>query len=145
MVPQPMLTPPPHFGEAIALSRAALSTTARPGEALTALLTWTALAQPARDFTVFVHVLDAAGNLVAQLDQPPLAGFAPTRLWQPGMTLVDQLAVPLPEELPEGEYTVRVGLYSAEGRLPVTREGAPAGDAVKLGTVTVRCCPARLP
>jgi len=141
----PMLTPPPHFGAAIALSRAALSTTARPGEALTALLTWTALAQPARDYTVFVHVLDAAGNLVAQLDQPPLAGFAPTQLWQPGMTLVDQLAVPLPEELPEGEYTVRIGLYSAEGRLPVTREGAPAGDAIELGTVMVRCCPARLP
>ena len=53
--------------------------------------------------------------------------------------------LPLPEELPEGEYTVHLGLYRAEGRLPVTRAGAPAGDAVELGTVTVRCCPARLP
>ena len=142
----PALTPAPHFGETIALTRAALSSTARPGGNLDLLLVWSALAQPDHDYTVFVHVLDAAGNLVAQLDRPPLAGFAPTHLWQPGMNLADLISVPLPEELADGEYSVRVGLYTAEdGRLPVTQEDAPAGDAVTIGAVDLRCCPARLP
>jgi hypothetical protein len=141
----PVLTPAPRFGDAVALTGAALSGTVQPGAALDLLLTWMALAQPERDYTVFVHVLDAADNLVAQQDLPPLAGFAPTHLWQPGMTVEDQIAVPLPEDLPEGAYSVRVGLYTADGRLPVTLEGAPADDAVTLGSVDVRCCPARLP
>jgi hypothetical protein len=141
----PALNPPPNFGDAIALTRAALSSTVRPGGNLDLLLVWTALAQPARDYTVFIHVLDAAGNLVAQLDRPPLAGFAPTHLWQPGMNLAEQIAIPLPEELPDGAYSVRAGLYNADGRLLVTSDGAPAGDAVDLGAFDVRCCPARLP
>ena len=74
-------------------------------------LYWQALRQPAADYTTFVHLRDAAGNTVAQKDQPPLNGAYPSSLWEPGEVIADEITVPLPSDLPPGDYTVVVGLY----------------------------------
>ncbi len=63
------------------------------------------------DYTIFVHVRDQAGEIVAQLDQPPLAGQYPTTLWQLGEIIPDRKVVLLPDTLPLADYTIFVGLY----------------------------------
>lgn len=97
---------------------------ARAGEPLRLTLHWRALARPDRSYTVFVHVLDAQGRLVAQRDSPPRGGVAPTDLWLPGDSLADEYVVDLPAGLPYGRYSLKVGLYN-----PVSGQRLPAVDA----------------
>ena len=108
------------------------------GDMLNVTLFWRASAAMARDYTVFVHLLDANGNVVAQHDgQPTWQLPIPTDTWQPGETLRDSHPIPLPENLPPGTYQLRVGVYFWQTleRLPVVENGAPVGDSVLLGTV----------
>jgi hypothetical protein len=88
-------------------------------------LFWRADTVPQDDYTVFVHLLNTAGELVAQADAPPVAGAYPTSLWDPGESIADRHPLPA---LPFGRYTVRIGLYRAAtgDRLPV--DGSPDGS-----------------
>ncbi|MDX1522340.1 MAG: hypothetical protein R3264_11990, partial [Anaerolineae bacterium] len=63
------------------------------------------------DYTTFVHLRDESGVVVAQKDQPPLNGAYPTSLWDPGEVIADNIVISLPEELPQGEYKLIVGMY----------------------------------
>lgn len=119
---------PPHLGST-------------PGNQLTLNLEWRADAKPARDYTVFVHLEDAAGKVVKQQDNPPVDGDYPTRLWDSGERVIDTFTIPL-QGLPAGEYKVLVGLYDSETleRLPVTdANGNPQpNSAAQLGTLTIQ-------
>ena len=111
--------------------------TATPGAPVTLQFQWDALTTPAADYTLFVHVVDAAGTLVAQQDQPPLGGFAPTHTWQPGQRIADTVTLTLPPDLAPGNYTVRAGLYTGDARLPVSQGGAVVGDFAVVGEIVV--------
>ncbi|NLF00677.1 MAG: hypothetical protein GX601_06830 [Anaerolineales bacterium] len=69
-------------------------------------------------YTVFVHLLDAEGQLVAAGDGPPRAGAMPTDYWRAGDVIVDRHRIPLAAPLPSGTYYVGVGFYDAVQRLP---------------------------
>ncbi len=103
-------------------------------------LIWQAEEQPAADYTVFVHVLRPDGTCcVWQSDAMPRGGAYPTTRWRPGEVVVDPYAIVLPADLPPGEYAIEVGLYLAETgqRLPAFIDGAPVGDAVRLGLLAL--------
>jgi len=57
---------------------------------------------------IFVHIRDAAQNLIAQADGPALGGMVPPWIWQSGDRIEDVRHIILPEDA--GPYTVRVGL-----------------------------------
>ncbi len=80
-------------------------------------LYWQPTTIPATDYTVFVHILNSAGNLAAQADSPPAAGAYPTSLWDPGEIIADERPLP---DLPPGRYTLYAGLYRPDTgeRLP---------------------------
>ena len=82
---------------------------------------WTASALVGHAYTAFVHLLDAAGHLVAQNDAPPLAGHFPTTAWRSGDTIPDSHTITLPPDLPPGQYHLEFGLYDSQTqvRLPV--------------------------
>jgi len=109
------------------------------GEVLPVTLYWQGLSPMREDYTVFVHLTDAAGKVVAQHDGYPLGGSYPTSDWPVSVTLADRVEVPIPPELPPGEYALKTGMYllSTLKRLPVAG-GASGEDAVVLGTVTVK-------
>lgn len=101
----------------------------RPADdTLTVLLAWQAMAPAPLDYTAFVHVLDAAGTLIAQTDRPP-AGY-PTRDWRPGEMVIDHFEVALPADLAPGEYRLETGFYD-----PATV--ARLGDAAGLGVLSL--------
>ncbi len=101
---------------------------------LTIVLRWKPAAPLPVNYTVFVHLVDAAGNTVAQHDGQPRWLFEnlATR-WQVGQSVLDAHSIVAP--LPPGNYRVRVGLYDWQtlARLPLT-DGA---DSVELGTIKI--------
>jgi hypothetical protein len=122
------------FGDSIALSGFDLQV----NDALNLVLYWESLAPAAEDYDVFVHLVDSAGNIVAQVDRQPLSGLAATSVWQPGDLVRDPYTIPLTADFAPGSYQVEVGVYQREKgeRLPVS--GAPAPDgALLLGSVTL--------
>ena len=112
----------------------------RSGDTLTVTLFWRASAAMAKNYTVFVHLLNADGAVVAQHDgQPTWQLPVPTGTWQPGETLRDSHPIALPADLPPGEYRLRVGVYflPTMERLPVLENGVVTGDSVALGSVRI--------
>ena len=83
------------------------------------------------DYFIFVHVLNAAGQTVAQRDAPPWQGRFPTSSWRPGTLIVDVNDLPLPSDLPPGDYTLVVGMFDpATGAHPPAQvDGRPASDS----------------
>ena len=89
-------------------------------------LRWKAQQNGQRDYTVFVQALDAGGSLVAQVDQQPQGGRAPTPTWLGGDEIVDSITFP---QLPDSWRQIIVGLYDETGqRLPLA--GPMGGDHV---------------
>lgn len=69
---------------------------------------WGAARAPQRDLSVFVHLLDAAGNILAQADQSaPVYGWRPLTSWQAGEIVRDIYALPRDENA----AAIRFGLY----------------------------------
>ena len=128
-----------NFGDNVVLMGHALAPeTGASGPTWRVTLYWQALSQMSQDYTVFLHLLDDTGKLVAQVDEEPLEGQYPTSLWARGEQLKDVHLLPLPANVPSGSYQIAVGLYLWETgeRLLVTSAGSSA-DAFSLGTVTV--------
>jgi hypothetical protein len=106
----------------------------RAGGLLTIISTWEAKSRPAGNLHLFFHVLDSAGQLVAQDD------FAPhlPESWDGGRW-DEMAAIRLPEGLPSGAYWVVAGWYAYPegGRLP--RLSPPDGliDQILLTILTV--------
>lgn len=127
------------FGEEIGLEDAQLTPQKLPtGQIeLSIDLNLQALAKPAHDYTVFVHLVDGAGNQVAGNDQPLTNGYYPSDLWDPGERIVHEHRLAVPFGLRPGTYALRVGLYDPESntRLAVSDGGGAKQtlDEVDLG------------
>lgn len=129
-----------HLGDAIVLDGFNLpARTFAPGDIAPLQLNWTAAAPVAQRYKVFVHLLDAGGQLAAQNDSEPGSGFLPADAWQPsGDPIRDLHGVYLPPNLPAGNYTLWVGLYDFAGtRLPIRQNGADVGDALLLTPIEI--------
>jgi hypothetical protein len=110
----------------------------KPGDVL-GLRTFWSVEQPfGQDFYIFVHVLDANGNRVAQRDTPPWQGRFPTSSWRAGTLVVDVNDVALPEGLAPGEYTVAIGMFDpASGARPPTSLDGRLLDRVPVAVIRV--------
>ena len=115
----------PVYLRAVAPSLVQISLEPEPADAVTALdaaevsvycddsrimlnVTWVAPSTPTEDLSVFVHLLDAGGALLAQADQSaPVYGWRPLTSWMPGEAVRDVYA--LPRQL--GAASIRFGLY----------------------------------
>jgi hypothetical protein len=98
-------------------------------------LTWRPLRPAGNGLHTFVQAVDGQGQLLADWDGVPHAGFAPSAGWAPGEPVTDQVALELPRGTPAGAARILVGLYDpATGK----RFRTPAGaDAVEVATLTL--------
>ncbi len=86
-------------------------------------LYWEASSAPGQDYTVFVHLLDATGERIAQSDAQPMKGECPTSLWQSGEGYADRHTIEVTGIGAGGPYKLSVGLYFLE-----TGERLPPGQ-----------------
>ena len=119
------------FGDAIELSGWGAGFAGRPDGPLLVELRWRVARPPGENYTVFAHLIDAAGQRVGQHDGEPELGLSPTGGWRVGQEVVDRFALPRPERAAAGPYQLQVGLYRGERRLPV----GPGQDVVVLGPI----------
>jgi hypothetical protein len=84
-------------------------------------LYWRTSAPVTEDYSVFLHLLDSEGQLIAQHDGRPLYGHLPTGHWLPGDVIPDRHRLSLPADLPTARYRLIAGMYMLETleRLPV--------------------------
>jgi serine/threonine protein kinase len=112
--------------------------TFRPGDTIQVTLYWKPLHTTSVPYIVFVHVISAGGNLVAQQDVEP---SVPTTDW--GTSVVEDLhRFNLPGSLPAGTYQLRTGLYrqgQPSVRLPVVDAGLTTveSDSILITEITV--------
>ena len=113
---------------------------AHPGQGFAFHLYWQAEAATATDYQVFNHLLDAEGNLVAQIDGPPL----PDPLLRRGTSGWDdseeilysrEYVLTLPEDLAPGEYSLVTGFYRRDsGQRLLTPTGE---DSLYVTTISI--------
>lgn len=109
------------FGETLKLLGYETNGDVSPGQSLELLTLWHVQQVPAVSLKIFVHLLDGDGEIVAQHDGlDVLSG---------GLMAGDELAqlhaIQLPDNLPDGNYALQLGVYEAEtgARLPVDQTG----------------------
>jgi 4-amino-4-deoxy-L-arabinose transferase-like glycosyltransferase len=85
--------------------------TVAPGEELILTLVWQPKSEPVAPLVRFVHLLGAEGRPLAQQDGAPCAGECPAPSWLVDEILVDPVRLPLPADLPSGDYRLVTGWY----------------------------------
>lgn len=101
------------FGEGIGLQTPQLTLSQDTAELC---LSWIARGTTAADLQVFVHVVDADGNLLTQADHTPRAGQYPTDVWVAGELIEDCVSFALPEA---EDWQIQLGLYDLASALRV--------------------------
>ncbi len=112
-----------------------------PGDKLPITLYYQAMVPFGIDYTVFVHLVDTEGNIIAQQDTYPGMGRYPTTLWEPGETIGDTFYLSVPDWAPvPGTGTFEAGFYDRETQLRllvVGEDGQVTGDSVWFDRVQI--------
>jgi hypothetical protein len=103
----------------------------RPGDRVHLMLVWHPKMALAKDYKVFVHLVGDNAHPLAQWDGYPCFNLGRTSQWVPGALITDHLLLPIPDELPPGQYRLLAGMYeeSSGERL--------GGWALEIGRITV--------
>lgn len=124
------------YSDKIELAGYTLGEEAKAGEALTVKIFWRSLTNINEEYVVSLQLLDAADNLVAQADGPPLGGRFPTNHWREGDLIADGRTLQLPDNLAPGDYKLLAIVYGYPSLERLTlSDGA---DHAVLGQVTIR-------
>ncbi len=113
------------------------------GRELSLTLYWQAIAPAPDDYTIYIHLRDRAGNVLAAWDGPVARSedgqrYYSTRVWEPKEFITDPRALRLTQpDTPLGDdYQMVIGMYNAVTgeRVPLTINGkASEADGYSLG------------
>lgn len=88
-------------------------------------LRWQASQQLNQEYTVFVQLIDAENQVIAQVDSQPQQGQSPTSTWRTGDVFEDIIKLPPVAEESDTWARLIVGLYDQQGvRLPLVEPEA---------------------
>jgi len=97
---------------------------AAPDQPVVVTLYWRARQETGTGYKVFLHMLDEAGQVIAQSDAIPAAWVRPTTSWLPPEVIEDVHVLSVPPDLP-ADHRLVVGLYEpATGRRATVSTGA---------------------
>jgi hypothetical protein len=129
---------PARFGDQIALEGFELTRDQiRRGEALAMIVYWRALTRLEKDYTIFAHLVDARGEIVAGADAPPRQGDFPTSKWRAHDVIPDSIIISIEPDVPPGEYRLLIGLYELATMQRVPLENFAALDYLTLAPIWV--------
>jgi hypothetical protein len=126
----------PHLSHATPISL----TTRQEGRQLRVTTRWLATQDIIEVFTIFMHLVDDTGAMVAQADGPADNNNFPIRWWRQGDLVDDERTIHLPDDVAAGLYRLEYGFYRpADGmRLPAfDAQGQPIPDAALTTEVAI--------
>ncbi|MBI3979284.1 MAG: glycosyltransferase family 39 protein [Chloroflexi bacterium] len=110
--PQPQRLRQDRFGDLIELRGVdADRTVVRAGGTIAVTLYWRASAPASGDPVAFLHLLNGAQRVYAQIDRRPGGDFNPPSRWPAGEIVRDPYYLTVPAGTPPGRYSVEAGLY----------------------------------
>jgi hypothetical protein len=113
----------------------------KPGEPLVLLLYWEATEKIDRDYTIFTHLVDEKGEIIAGYDGQPRNGNLPTSSWTTNHLIVDPIVMPILWDVPaKSGYCIEVGLYylpTMERVQLVNGQGQPIADSLIIESFSV--------
>lgn len=117
------------------------SSAIKKGEPLVLFLYWKATGKIMLDYTVFVHVVDSDGNVIAGEDSYPRNGKEKMSQWRADQFTADAriIAIP-PNALPGTSYFVETGLYylpNLERLAIVDHNGLAVADKIVIGPIQI--------
>ncbi|HEY2735089.1 MAG TPA: hypothetical protein VGI70_13930, partial [Polyangiales bacterium] len=87
-------------------------------------------------YRLFVHI-DGEGQRIHG-DHDPVDGKYPVRLWDEGDVIVDSQKIDVPASDRGGNYTMLLGFYSGDTRLPI-KQGVDDGDSrARIGVLRIQ-------
>jgi 4-amino-4-deoxy-L-arabinose transferase-like glycosyltransferase len=103
------------------------------GDVVRVNLKWRPGERVVEDYGIFVHLVDAAGNIVAQADSKP-----DTKNWRVGEIRDDAHELALSPEIRAGRYSLEVGVFrpATERVVPLAVKGN-AHDALTIASIAV--------
>ena len=111
------------------------------GDPLVVILYWRGLGPIDRQYTVFAHLVNQSGKIVAAYDSEPRKGQFPTTMWEPNRLSADAIVVPVAADAPLGSgYKLQVGLYhlpTQERLFVVNAEGQPLADSITIESFSI--------
>ena len=107
----------------------------RPGDWLPLELRWQVSEEIQTRYRIFVQLLYPEGQLAVTQDSEPGGNLQPTTNWRLGTTIGDRHALPLPADLPPGEYRLVIGVYPLWQ--PNERLLTDGGNTLGLATIWV--------
>jgi len=110
--------------------------TLHPGQSVELLTFWRVTGQPPAMLSVMAHLVTGDGRAVAVADG---LGFTADQ-WQVGDVFIQRHLFQIPADTPLGMLWAQTGLYTLDNiqRLPVTVNGVPAGDTLRLTSLEVK-------
>ncbi|MCU0500332.1 MAG: DUF4832 domain-containing protein, partial [Anaerolineae bacterium] len=123
------------FGDRLRLAEYALSSLkATGGETLMLRLIWDIMTSTDDGYTVFIHLLDEQGRVVAQRDVPLMRDGHPTGSWREGDRAAIPVGLSVPSHVKPGEYRLILGVYEPQTGQRLSIVGKDHLDA---GTILV--------
>lgn len=106
------------------------------GSPLTVTVAWQAEQIMETDYSVFLHLLNWEGRIIAQRDMPPGGPELPTSVWLPGEVVLHEYVLQPDHPLQPGIYHLILGIYDPVSwqRLRLVGTGE---DHVRLQTIRV--------
>ena len=99
---------------------------------------WQLLEKPTRQYTIFAHLLDVEGQVVAGFD----ANEYPTTFWREegGERLLSYMRLPTGSDLQPGIYQLEIGVYNQPSgeRLSILDDGQPVADRLLLAPLEIK-------
>ena len=116
----------------------------KPGGSVPIELYWQAIANPKRDYRIFVHLCQLCNEPpLAVNDGPPFEGHGDAgrmTTWKINDPVHDEHSLVLPKDIAPGNYAIIIGVYDNDGqRLPVvsSQGGVLGGDRLIVTTIRV--------
>lgn len=110
------------------------------GELLPVTLFWRTRIKQTHDYLIRLCLYDQAGAVAACWQGYPVDGRYPTRAWESGYLIRDEIYLPTPACLAGGDYALKLALLPlrADTVEPTVDQALPAGDPLLLASITVR-------
>jgi len=98
---------------------------------------WKSLNKTENDYKIFVHFRNEKYKGFGA-DHEPVHGLYPISEWKSGEIIKETYTKTIPGNIKPGNYTIAIGWYNQNERLPIIKDGKKTGNSVVIGYIYIQ-------